>query len=83
MLEGKEKQRFGVEHVGGGGVLQGKLFSLHTLGTEHASAPCQRDVSSLQDVYFCGVVCGSQNVSFIPKIVCPDLTDQYSPDCSE
>lgn len=31
MLEGKEKQRFGVEHVGGGGVLQGKLFSLHTL----------------------------------------------------
>lgn len=56
MLEGKEKQRFGIEHVGGGGVLQGKLFSLHTLGTEHASAPRQRDVSSLRDVYFCGVV---------------------------
>lgn len=55
------------------GVLWRRLFSLHTLGTEHASTSRQSDVSSLRDVYFCCVVCGSQNISFIQSIVRPLL----------
>lgn len=57
MLGGKKKQSLRLK-VGGRGVLQRRLFSLHTLGTKHASSACQRDVSSLQDVYFCCIVCG-------------------------
>lgn len=55
------------------GVLWRRLFSLHTLGTKHVSAPRQSDVSSLRAVYFCCVLCGSQNISF-------DL--EYCSECS-
>lgn len=64
MLGGKKKQRSGVECVGSGGVPWRRLFSLHTLGTELASAPRQSHVSSLRAVYF---RCSSQNVSFDPE----------------
>lgn len=69
MLRRKKKQRFGAEYVGSGGVLWRRLFSLHTLGTKHASTSRQSDVSSLREVYFCCVVCGSQNISLIHNIV--------------
>lgn len=72
MLRRKKKQRFGVGCVGGGGVLWRRLFSLHTLGTEHASTSRHSDVSSLRGVYFCCVVCGSQNISFIQSVVRPE-----------
>lgn len=49
------------------GVLRRRLFSLHTLGTKQVSAPRQSDVSSLRAVYFCCVVCGSQNIPFDPE----------------
>lgn len=64
MLGGKKKQRSGVECVGSGGVPWRRLFSLHTLGTELASAPRQSHVSSLRAVYF---RCSRQNVSFDPE----------------
>lgn len=73
MRRRKKKQRFGVECVGSGGVPWRRLFSLHTPGTERASASRQSDVSSLRGVYFCCVVCGGQNISFIQNIVRSEL----------
>lgn len=73
MRRRKKKQRFGVECVGSGGVPWRGLFSLHTPGTEHASTSRQSDVSSLRGVYFCCVVCGGQNISFIRNIVQSEL----------
>ncbi len=46
--------------------MEAAVFSAHT-GHRAASTACQCDVSSLRDVYFCCIVCGSQKISFIPE----------------